>query len=335
MLSTSARLLRLASLLQSQRHWPGAALAQELDVDARTVRRDVDRLRELGYPVEASSGVGGGYALGRGAALPPLVLDDDEAVALAIALRAASASVGGIEATSLRLLGKLDHLLPTRLRRRATALHAVTMSVRAGLPLVDASVLSHLATACRDCRSLHFAYRNHAGEPSKREVQPQRLANYGRRWYLIAWDTARSDWRSFRVDRIEGSPMVGAPFAAQPVPPDVATRLERGIAYAPFQYRITLRLQGSVAELQSALPIWCGVLEPDTDTHSLLRMGADSPEGLLAQVLMIGRDVQLVEGEAVLPELRSVLERMEAVFAPGDTARPRAARKGQGLKRGK
>jgi predicted DNA-binding transcriptional regulator YafY len=320
MLSTSARLLRLTSLLQSRRHWPGAALAEALGVDARTVRRDVDRLRELGYPVEASSGIGGGYALGRGADLPPLVLDDDEAVALAIALRVAGATVGGIEATSLRLMGKLDQLMPTRLRRRATALHAVTLSVRNGLPLVDAGVLSELATACRDCRSLHFAYRNHAGKSSQRHVQPVRLANYGRRWYLIAWDTARCDWRSFRVDRMQGPPHAGEVFAPRPVPPDVATRIERGIAYAPFACRITLRLKGNVSELQAALPVWCGVLEADSDTHSLLLVGADSPEGLLAQVLMIGCDVELVEGAEMAPELQRVLQRTAAVFDRDDFA---------------
>jgi len=315
MLSTSARLLRLASLLQSRRHWPGQALAEELGVDARTVRRDVDRLRELGYPVEASSGVGGGYALGRGAALPPLVLDDDEAVALALALRGASANVGGIEATALQLLGKLDQLMPTRLRRRATALHAVTLSVRTGPPLVDAGLLSELATACRDCRSLRFGYRNHAGDPSQRKVQPLRLANYGRRWYLIAWDIDRNDWRSFRVDRIDGRPATGDLFAPRPVPSDVAARLERGIAYTPFACRITLRLQGSIAELQAALPVWCGVLETETETHCLLRMGADSPEGLLAQVLMMGRDVEVVEGASLLPGIQDVLRRMGKVFS--------------------
>lgn len=316
MLSTSARLLRLASLLQSRRHWPGSALAEALGVDARTVRRDVDRLRELGYPVEASAGVGGGYAMGRGADLPPLVLDDDEAVALAIALRAASASVGGIEATSLRLMGKLDQLMPTRLRRRATALHAVTLSVRTGPPLVDAALIGELATACRDSHSLHFSYCNHAGETSQRHVQPQRLAHYGRRWYLIAWDTERGDWRSFRVDRMDGAPTAGTAFTPRPVPPDVAQRLERGIAYAPFACRVTLRLRGSVDELQAALPVWCGVLEPDTATHSLLRVGADSPESLLAQVLMIGRDATLVEGEDMAPALRAVLAKWGAVFAP-------------------
>ena len=316
MLSTSARLLRLASLLQSRRHWPGADLSAELGVDARTVRRDVDRLRELGYPVEASSGVGGGYALGRGADLPPLVLDDEEAVALALALRAMSANVGGLEATSLRLLGKLDQLMPTRLRRRATALHAVTLSLRTGPPLVDAALIGELATACRDSRSLHFGYRNHDGETSQRHVQPQRLANYGRRWYLIAWDTGRSDWRSFRVDRMDGAPTAGAPFTPRPVPPDVAERLERGIAYAPFACRVTLRLRGTVSELQAVLPVWCGVLEHDSDTHSLLRVGAESPESLLAQVLMIGQEAELVEGDQMVPSLRAALARMGKLFAP-------------------
>ena len=315
MLSTSARLLRLASLLQSRRHWPGSALADELGVDARTVRRDVDRLRELGYPVEASSGIGGGYALGRGAELPPLVLDDEEAVTLAIALRTASASIAGIESTSLQLLGKLDQLMPTRLRRRATALHAVTLSLRTGPPLVDAGLLTELATACRDSRSLRFAYRNHPGELSQRAVEPLRLANYGRRWYLIAWDPARGDWRSFRIDRIEGAPTVGAGFVPRPPPPDVAARLERGIAYAPFGCRVTLRLPGDVETLSSQVPVWCGILEPETDTSSLLRVGADTPEGLLAQVLMIGLPVELVEGQELAPALQTVLARMLTLFS--------------------
>ncbi len=314
MLSTSARLLRLASLLQSRRHWPGPALAEELGVDARTVRRDVDRLRELGYPVEASSGVGGGYGLGRGADLPPLVLDDEEAVTLAIALRTASANIGGIESTALRLLGKLDQLMPTRLRRRATTLHAVTLSLRTGPPMVDAGLLSKLATACRDSRQLRFRYRNHPGEKSQRQVEPLRLANYGRRWYLMAWDLAREDWRSFRVDRIEGVPSVGEAFAPRPPPPDALAKLERGIAYAPFTCRVTLRLRGTVTELESLIPVWCGLLEPETDTHSLLRVGAETPEGLLAHVLMIGREVELVEGQEMVPALRGALERMGAVF---------------------
>ena len=321
MLSTSARLLRLASLMQSRQHWSGPALAEALGVDARTVRRDVGRLRELGYPVDASTGVGGGYALGRGGnSLPPLLLDDDEAVALAIALRTVSASVGGLEETALKLLGKLDQLMPTRLRRRATALHAVTLSLRSGAPLVDAGSLSVLATACRDCRSLRFGYRSHVGTASQRQVQPVRLAHYGRRWYLLAWDVDRTDWRSFRVDRIDGTPTPGDLFQPRPVPPDVAARLERGVAYATHACRISLRLQGSIAELQAALPVWCGVLEAESDTHCLLHVGAESAEGVLAHVLMIGRDVALVDDNALLPELQAALARLMAVLSPSRAA---------------
>ncbi|MFY2763154.1 helix-turn-helix transcriptional regulator [Arenimonas sp. MALMAid1274] len=320
MLSTSARLLRLASLLQSRRHWPGGALAEALGVDARTVRRDVDRLRELGYPVEASSGLGGGYALGRGAALPPLVLDDEEAVALAIALRTAGDHVGGIEATTLHLLAKLDQLLPTRLRRRASALHAVTLSLRTGPPLVHADLLNALATACRDGRHLRFRYRKHAGDTGTRQVEPLRLANYGRRWYLVAWDSDRADWRSFRVDRIEGRPVPGEACAPREVPHDVAQRLERGIAYTPFACRVTLRVEGSLESLSTKIPLWCGILEAETDTHCLLRVGADSVENLLAQVLMIGEPVTLVDGGEFGAPIQAALSRMQAMFGAADPA---------------
>ena len=320
-LSTSARLLRLASLLQSRRHWAGAALAAELGVDARTVRRDVDRLRELGYPVEASSGVGGGYALGRGAELPPLMLDDDEAVTLALALRAASANVGGLEDAALALLAKLDQLMPARLRRRSSALHAVTLSLRTGPPLVDAGLLQTLATACRDCRTLAFAYSNHTGEPSQRRVEPLRLANFGRRWYLIAWDQDRDDWRSFRVDRVH-APRLGSAFPPRAVPADVAARLERGIAYAPFACRVTLRVPGTVAELEAALPLWCGILECESATHSLLRVGADSPDALIAQILMLGRPAELVECSEPLPALQQLLARTASMLQTAAPRRP-------------
>jgi predicted DNA-binding transcriptional regulator YafY len=315
MLSTSARLLRLASLLQSRRHWSGAALAETLDVDTRTVRRDVDRLRELGYPVEASAGIGGGYALGRGADLPPLVLDDDEAVALAMSLRVATASIGGIEDTALRLLAKLDQLLPARLRRRASALHAVTIALRMGEPLANADILTGIATACRDCLTLEFAYRDHHGEASRRRVEPLRVASYGRRWYLIAWDLSRGDWRTFRVDRIVARPITGAVFAARTQPADVAAHIERGIAYAPFAFRVTLRLRGSATTLASRIPTWCGILEPDGARHSLLRVGADSIETLVAQLAMVGQDAELIEGQEFVPQMEAVLSRLGATLA--------------------
>jgi predicted DNA-binding transcriptional regulator YafY len=308
MLSTSARLLRLAALLQSRRHWSGTELAESLEVDARTVRRDVERLRELGYPIDASAGIGGGYALGRGADLPPLVLDDEEAVALAISLRVATASIGGLEDTAVRLLAKLDHLLPARLKRRVSALHAMTLSLRIGEPLIDAALLSTLATSCRDCLALTFSYRDHHGESSRRQVQPLRLASYGRRWYLVGWDVSRADWRTFRVDRIKPKPTIGAAFSARSPPADVAAKIERGIAYAPFAFRITLRLDGPVSAHAGTIPTWCGLLESDGDQHSLLRVGADSIEALLAQVVMIGRDAEFVEGEEWLPALQALMQ---------------------------
>jgi predicted DNA-binding transcriptional regulator YafY len=313
MLSTSARLLRLAGLLQDRRHWTGPALAEALGIDRRTLRRDVARLRELGYPVQASTGVGGGYALGRGAELPPLLLDDDEAVALSLALHAAAGSVAGIEETALRLLAKLDQLLPERLRRRAGSLHAVTLALRAGAPLVDARMLTRLATACRDQHSLRFGYRDHHGRRSRREVEPLRLANLGRRWYLLAWDAARADWRSFRVDRIEEPAATGARCMPRPVPPDLLADLERGIALAPFPLRITLRLQGSLGELATRIPAWCGQLETDGPRHCLLHVGADSEEALAAQLAMVGLPAQRVSGSGHRAGLRRVIDRLAAL----------------------
>lgn len=313
MVSTSARLLKLASLLQSRRHWPGAELAQALDAKPRTLRRDIERLRELGYPVEASAGVGGGYSLGRGAALPPLVLEDDEAVALALALRMAGSQVEGLEAGSAQLLAKLDAMMPTRLRKRSSALHAVTLSLRTGPPGVQAGLLQTLATACRDSRRIDFGYRDHAGKASQRNVEPKRLANYGRRWYLVGWDAGRGDWRTFRVDRID-SPRVGPVVPARAVPDDVAQRLERGIAIAPFACRMTLRLAGRAADLEADVPLWCGVLEHETDRHCLLHVGAETPGGLVAQVLLLGRPFEVVDGQAHLPGIRTLLSQLQHDF---------------------
>ncbi|MFC4726964.1 helix-turn-helix transcriptional regulator [Coralloluteibacterium thermophilus] len=332
MLSTSARLLRLVSLLQSRRHWPGRALADRLGIDPRTLRRDIERLRELGYPVQASAGVGGGYALGRGADLPPLALDDEEAVALAMALRAATATIGGMEDTALRLLAKLDQMLPTRLRRRASALHGVTLSVRMGEALVDSGVLTALATACRDRRVVRFGYRSHDGTGSARIAEPLRLANYGRRWYLVARDRNRDDWRTFRVDRIDGLAETGecCPPCSEPTA-EVAARIEEGIAYAPFPCRATLRLRGRAERLAAEIPAWCGVLEPEDEAHCLLRVGAETPDALLAQIAFIGREAELVEGHQHLDALRAAADRLQALLADAPPARaagrlrPRAA----------
>lgn len=215
MLETSARLLRLLSLLQAHREWSGADLADRLGVTSRTIRRDVDRLRELGYPVNASPGTGGGYQLGAGAELPPLLLDDDEAVAVAVGLRtAAGQGIEGIGETSVRALAKLEQVLPSRLRRRVSALNTFTVPMLRGPQpsAVDPGVLTELANACRDGERLRFEYRDHGGSPTRRNVEPHRLVCTERRWYLVAWDVDRDDWRTFRADRITPTPPHGPRF---------------------------------------------------------------------------------------------------------------------------
>jgi predicted DNA-binding transcriptional regulator YafY len=207
MLETSARLLRLLSLLQTHRHWTGAELAARLGITARTVRRDVEKLRSLGYPVNATPGVAGGYQLGAGASLPPLLLDDDEAVAVAVGLRtAAGDTVAGIAETSVRALVKLEQILPSRLRNRVNTLWSVTVPLIAGGPTVDPDTLTAIAAACRDHHRFRFVYRDRDGTETLRSTEPHRLVHTGRRWYLVAFDTDREDWRTFRVDRLEPAP---------------------------------------------------------------------------------------------------------------------------------
>src|SRR4051794_14852220 len=207
MANTSARMLRLLSLLQTHRFWPGHELADRLEVSERTLRRDVDRLRELGYPVAASRGVAGGYQLRSGAAMPPLLLDDEEAVAIAVGLRtAAGGAVDGIEETSVRALTKVIQVMPPRLRRRVDALQAYTVPAfwgqGRGGPTVDADALTVIAQACRDDERLRFGYTTRDGRETTRLVEPHRLVSLGRRWYLVAFDIERHDWRTFRVDRL-------------------------------------------------------------------------------------------------------------------------------------
>ncbi|MFJ5985198.1 helix-turn-helix transcriptional regulator [Lentzea sp. NPDC092896] len=214
----SARLLKLLGLLQSRREWSGAELADRLGVTTRTVRRDVDRLRSLDYPVHASMGTsGGGYRLGSGAQLPPLLLDDDEAVAVAVGLRTAS-GIENIGETAVRALLKVEQVLPSALRHRVAALEIATVPHTSPAPAVDAGLLTLVGTACRDRQRIRFGYVGHAGEQSQREAEPHRLVTWGRRWYLVAWDLAREDWRTFRLDRMSVRTPFGACFTPREIP---------------------------------------------------------------------------------------------------------------------
>ncbi|UXI66722.1 helix-turn-helix transcriptional regulator [Tahibacter amnicola] len=310
MLKTSARLLRLLTLLQGRRHWTSADLCHRLDVDARTVRRDIERLRGLGYPVQASAGVGGGYRLGSGSTLPPILLEDEEAVAVAVALRAATHSVANLEETALGLLAKLDQILPARLRKRAGDLHTVTLSLGGASSAPPVERLTRIAAACRDHAVLLLNYRDHGGKPSKRRVQPLRLASAGHRWYLIAWDEDRTDWRTFRVDRISAVRDTGRRFLPQAFPGDIGDYLRRAITQAPFAYQLRLRLKGPAQEWASSLPVWCGVLEAVDVRHCILHTGADSVDALAARLLMTGATVEILDEPAFLPALRAAAERL-------------------------
>src|SRR5436190_22551347 len=219
MSATSSRLLEMLSLLQARRDWPGSELADRLEVSVRTIRRDVERLRELGYPVESLSGPAGGYRLRAGSAMPPLLLDDDEAIAFAVGLRtAAGGSVTGIEETAVRALVKLEQVLPSHLRRRVSALGAATYTLAAPGPTVDPQHLTVIAAACRDSECLRFAYRSREGTDSRRQVEPHSVVNLGRRWYLVAWDRGRGGWRTFRMDRLTRPASTGVRFKPRKLP---------------------------------------------------------------------------------------------------------------------
>ncbi|MFD9422403.1 MULTISPECIES: YafY family protein [unclassified Streptomyces] len=220
MTDTPARLLNLLSLLQTPREWPGSELAQRLDVSARTIRRDIDRLRDLGYPVEATRGSIGGYRLVAGAAMPPLLLDDEEAVAIAVGLRAgAGHAIEGVDEASVRALAKLEQVLPSRLRHRVSSLqHATVPLTRGDGSRIDPQTLTTLASAATGQERLRFTYRTGDGTETKRQVEPYRLVSTGQRWYLVAYDLLREDWRTFRVDRVSEPFATGARFTARPLP---------------------------------------------------------------------------------------------------------------------
>src|SRR6266436_5608233 len=213
MSETSSRLLELLSMLQGRRDWPGNELAGRLEVSGRTIRRAMQRLRQLGYPVESLTGPAGGYRLRAGSAMPPLLLDDEEAIAIAVGLgTAARASVAGIEEAAVRALVKLEQVLPAHLRRRVGALGSATVTLPVAGPTVDPQHLTVIASACRDSECLRFAYRSRDGTESRREVEPHSVVNLGRRWYLVAWDRRREDWRTFRVDRLSKPASTGVRF---------------------------------------------------------------------------------------------------------------------------
>ncbi|WP_203658848.1 helix-turn-helix transcriptional regulator [Actinocatenispora rupis] len=267
MANTSSRALRLLSLLQTHRHWPGGVLAERLAVSERTLRRDVDRLRELGYPVRASRGTDGGYQLAPGAVLPPLLLDDEEAVALAVGIGdAAQSGIDGMREASLRALTKLVQVLPSRLRTRVDTLRATTYSVAAAGPVVAADILTTVAQTCRDQERLRFRYTARGAARTEREVEPHRLVAAGGRWYLVAYDLTRHDWRSFRLDRLTGPAPTGARFRPRPLPAGDAAEFVRAAGGAPDPYTVEALVHAPAARVCRIAGQWATVDPVDDDT---------------------------------------------------------------------
>jgi predicted DNA-binding transcriptional regulator YafY len=312
MTQTSSRLLELLSLLQGRRDWPGEELADRLEVSGRTIRRDIQRLRQLGYPVESLTGPAGGYRLRAGSAMPPLLLDDEEAIAIAVGLRtAARASVTGIEETAVRALVKLEQVLPAHLRRRVGALSSATSTLPVGGPTVDPQHLTVIAATCRDSERLRFAYRRRDGTDSRREVEPHSLVNYGRRWYLVAWDRGREGWRTFRVDRLTKPSSGGVRFVPRGLPAkDAATYVQQSIRAAPNRYEAVLTLHAAAGEIESRVPAYWGAVEPLDASTCLFRTGDDDLGWLALRVAMLGVDFELHEPPELKEHLRALSSRL-------------------------
>lgn len=302
----------MLSLLQGRRDWPGTQLAERLEVSSRTVRRDVDRLRRLGYPVDSRTGPDGGYQLRAGSAMPPLLLDDEEAIAIAVGLRtAARASVSGIDETAVRALVKLEQVLPAHLRRRVRALGAATFTFPVSGPTVDPQHLTVIAAACRDTECLRFGYRRRDGTDSRREVEPHWVVNYGRRWYLVAWDRRREDWRTFRIDRLRAPASTGVRFAPRRLPAaDAGAFVQRSISAAPNRFEARVVLHAPAEEISPRGPAQWGTLTP-IDAHACeYRTGDDDLRWLALRIAMLDVEFEVLEPPELIAHLRALSTRL-------------------------
>ena len=304
MLETSARLLALLSLLQSRVSWSGRELAERLNVSTRTVRQDVDRLRELGYPVVATRGAAGGYRLGIGAKLPPLLLADAEAIAVAIGLRAA-VGVSGIGESSARALAKLEQVLPHRLRRQVNAIHEATSRGPDNIdsnvedPEVDAAMLAATANAIRDSEWLRFDYQD-----ERTVVEPYRLISWLRRWYLVGRDPKSGVWRSFRLDWMAPRDRSNRRFIPQPLPgEDYTTFLLREVSSTGWKVHARITVFAPAEEVLSRINATVGVVEKVDDNTCVLVTGADSIEIVAVYIGMLGIDFHVTEPRELVEHL--------------------------------
>lgn len=315
MKETSARLLRLLSLLQTRRDWSGAELADRLAITPRTVRRDVDRLRDLGYPVDASVGVGGGYRLGAGVEMPPLQLDDEEVLAVALSLQSGAAgSVVGIGEASMRALTKLRQIMPSRLRHRLESLQIDVVSTPPAASAVDAGVLTAIASVCHNHERLRFDYTAHGGAISRREVEPYRLVRSGLRWYLVAWDLSRDDWRSFRVDRMEPKIPTGPRFTPRELPAGGAAEyVSAGVARAYTSTRATVLLHASIEEIAPMVGEQWGSVESSDEGRCVVALSGTSLRSIAHWLRAFDVDFTIVSPPELREECRAIADEQRVV----------------------
>jgi predicted DNA-binding transcriptional regulator YafY len=320
MADTTERVLHLLGLLQQRPVWTGPELAERLGVTTRSIRRDVERLRELGYPVQATQGVGGGYQLGRGRALPPLLLDDAEAVAVAVSLRmAAGGTVSGASEAALRTLAKLDQVMPPRLRSEVRAIHEATQTLDSGRATVDGDALLQLARAVRDTVRVRFGYESRDGTPSARTVEPVGLVATGHRWYLMAYDVDRDDWRTFRLDRMTAVEATTWRFAEREHE-DPAAYVQRAVASAAYRFQARVVVHAPLARVAERTSVRSVVLTGIDESTTLLEAGAETLFGLAFHVSFLGWEFDVEEPA----ELRDALAALggRALRAGGEAARP-------------
>ena len=317
MADTTARVLRLLSLLQARRTWSGGELMGRLDVSERTLRRDIDRLRELGYPVRATTGPTGGYQLEAGADIPPLLLDDDEAVAIAIGLRtAAGGTITGIEETSVRALAKLEQVLPPRIRRQVNTLQTTVVPVIRPWVTVDAEILTAFAQACRDTERIRFEYSARDGERSERNVEPHQLVSIHQRWYLLAFDRDRDDWRTFRLDRLASPWATRVRFKPRPIPGgDAAEYVQRSLQARPTRYEVTATLEASATEIEERLHHGQGRVEPTDDNRCVIHLEGDYLEWLAFQILWLAVDFEVHGPPELVDYLTALSARLSRTLA--------------------
>lgn len=311
MSQTTSRVLQLLGLLQARPMWTGVELAERLGVTSRCLRRDIERLRDLGYPVQASKGRGGGYRLGAGAALPPLLLDPDEAVAMAVCLGlAAGGSVAGVGESALRALSKLDQVMPARLRSQVAAVYdaTVTLTADADSP-VQPEVLMTVARACRDHEHVDTDYTDRAGTATQRRLEPYQLVTTGRRWYLLAYDRDRQDWRSLRLDRMAQVLARGTTFRPRDAP-DAATYISRSISSQPYRYIARVHYSASQEAVAQHFSPTSATIEPDGPDACVVTTGADDPERLALYLAMIDCDFEILGPQEVIAGAQAMGERL-------------------------